>query len=143
MRISDILAFREKDIAQVMYVHETKTKKFKIVKYSDELYSRLSRLGSESDSHAFKSLRKPETHICRSAYHRRLKNASKALKIDFSAHSTRKLYAQNVFDLRNDIFDVQKALNHEYITTTAGYLDIDIVQLINSELMNRRNTIPE
>ena len=117
-----------------MYVKEQKTKKHRVIELTDELWERLEPLADHNDSraskYAFKSLYKHEKHIHRSSYHRRLKNACRVLKIDFSAHSTRKLYARNIFDKTKNIFAVQEALNHKYVTTTAAYLDIDIMGLI-------------
>jgi len=79
----------------------------------------------------FRGNRKPPH---RSTYHRALKRASAATGIAFSAHSTRKLYARNVFEATKDIFEVQKALNHKYVTTTAGYLGIDLREVVNGAL---------
>jgi integrase len=138
LRISDILKLKTKDVSILLRVRESKTKKWKTVKLSENLYTRLKAYASNSDNIVFKSLRKPGTHLNRSTYHRHLKRACMALKIDCSAHSARKLYAWNIFELSENIFDVKNALQHEYITTTAAYLDVDIVQLINSELRSRK-----
>lgn len=123
-----------------MDIYESKTKKHKIVSISDDLLKRLPRgvaLGNY-DSYAFPSSRSSKTHINRSTYHRHLKRVCEALRVDFSAHSTRKLYAQNMFDITEDINDVQRALQHEYINTTAKYLDVDLPQIINAELRARK-----
>jgi len=141
LRISDILNLKVKDISILLTVRESKTKKWKTVKLSENLYERLDRLkpsNAKGDYFVFRSKNKPYAHIDRSTYHRHLKKACRALEIDFSAHSTRKLYAWNVFEISENIFDVQKSLQHEFITTTAKYLDIDIAQLINSELRSRK-----
>jgi len=118
-----------------MSVYEAKTKKYKTVEISDGLLERLPKKYVYGVApHVFKSVYKPKKHIHRSSYHRRLKNVCKRIGIDFSAHSTRKLYAWNIYNATQDIFAVQKALNHKYITTTAAYLDIDLTALINSAL---------
>jgi integrase len=134
LRISDILNIKAKYINKTIYIKEQKTKKHKIVELSDELYERLKPIADYNDHSAtkyvFKSPSKPQKHLHRTTYHRHLKQAAKALKINFSAHSTRKLYAMNIFESTKNIFEVQKALNHKYVTTTAAYLDIDINALI-------------
>lgn len=70
-------------------------------------------------------------------YHRRLKSVADSLKIDFSAHSMRKLYAINIFANTGDLNAVQQAMNHKYITTTATYLGIDINALILSAISQK------
>jgi integrase len=117
-----------------MYIKESKTKKHKIVELSDELYERLKYLWHPNrDYYAFTSRRSLYEPIHRVTYHRHLKIAATATQRACSAHSTRKLYAQNIFQRTKNIFDVQKALQHKYITTTAAYLDIDLVALIAGE----------
>ena len=114
-----------------MTLRESKTKKYKTVELSDGLFSRLRHLtGNGERVYAFRSPRTPYKHLHRSTYHLHLKRVCTALKINFSAHSARKLYAQNIFEETADIFAVQKALNHKYITTTCAYLDIDLVGLL-------------
>jgi integrase len=132
LRIGDILQLRKCEIAQTMHVREAKTKKYKLVTISDELFSRLP-AGFHCFGrypYAFSSPRTLYKPLNRSTYHLHLKKACKALGIDFSAHSTRKLYAKNVFELTGDIFEVQKAMNHAFVATTCAYLDIDVNKLI-------------
>jgi integrase len=131
LRISDVLRLKRREIDKIMYVKEAKTRKHKIIELSDDLYKRLKPLKDNSENFAFFSAVDARKHLHRSTYHRHLKKALEGLKIDCSAHSTRKLYASNIFNRTKNIFDVQKALNHKYITTTAAYLDIDIVALMN------------
>jgi integrase len=134
-RISDVLQLRISDLHQnPMQIYESKSKRFRSVKISDTLHEELKRWYStpESSSFAFYGVRDVRKPYNRMTYHRRLKKACEALQIDFSAHSSRKLYARNIFERTKDIFAVQEALNHKYITTTATYLDIDLVQLIKA-----------
>lgn len=133
LRISDILNIKKREINKIMYIREAKTKKHKIIEFSDKLYKRLKAYedhNADVANYAFYSTRKPQRHIHRSTYHRHLKKAIQGTQIDCSAHSTRKLYAMNIFERDKNIFDVQKALNHKYITTTATYLGLDLAQLI-------------
>jgi integrase len=131
LRISDILKLRRCNIAKAMEIRESKTMKYKIVEISDELLSKLPKgfaLGRYP--YAFNSPRTLYKPLHRSTYHRHLKKVAEELHVEFSAHSARKLYAQNVFRETRNIFAVQKALNHKYITTTCKYLDIDLIKLI-------------
>ena len=135
LRISDILNLKARYINKIIYVQESKTKKHKIVELSDGLFSRLRELANHEsrDQYAFHSRRSLYKPIHRSTYHRHLKRACRALGVDFSAHSTRKLYALHIFNTTGDIFEAQKALNHKYITTTCSYLDIDLVKLLSTQ----------
>jgi integrase len=136
LRISDVLNLRAWYIDKTIYVKEQKTGKHKIITLSDTLLERLKPLKQKAIEkhdkklHAFKSHRKPSTSVHRSSYHRRLKKVCKQLGIDFSAHSTRKLYAQELLRETGDIFHVQKELNHKYITDTCIYLDLDFKNLL-------------
>jgi len=127
-----------------MTVQETKTGKFRIVELSDELFRELEpkkydhygswnqiKILADSEKWLFRSLRSANKPLHRSTYHRKLKRAATALKIDVSAHSARKLYAVELFRATKSIFDVQKALNHKYVNTTAKYLDIDLEATLN------------
>lgn len=138
LRVSDVLNLRAWYLDTIIYVKEQKTGKYRAVELSEGLYNDLLPLKLEAVktgdklSHAFKSLRKPSVSVHRSGYHRRLKRVCNALKIDFSAHSTRKLFAQELFKSTGDIFQVQKQLNHKFLTDTCNYLDIDLRELIGA-----------
>jgi len=139
LRISDILNIRRGQIAKTMDICESKTKKHKIVTISDELLARLPKgcaFGGASN-YAFPSARSPGKHIARSTYHRHLKQACMTSEIDCSAHSARKLYAHNIYAKNYDIYEVQKALNHKYISTTATYMGLDLQELIRNALQHK------
>jgi integrase len=141
LRISDVLHIKARDLPQkgnIFYIKENKTKKHKIIELSDELLAKVKHLWNPTRGrYAFNSPRTFYKPLHRSTYHRHLKKACKALQIDFSAHSTRKLYALNIFERTGSIFEVQKALNHKYVTTTCDYLDINL-----NELVQRRTYTP-
>ena len=130
-RISDILNLRA-DVKQTITVIERKTKKFRSAKISDGLYQELLNYSPlyYPERWLFRSVRSVSKPFNRMTYHRRLKQAAKTLGIDFSAHSMRKLYAQNIFERTGNIFAVQEAMKHKFITTTATYLGIDVNALI-------------
>ena len=133
LRISDILDIKANQIGKIMYVRERKTGKHRVVELSEGLYEQLRPYAKPEDVHnyfLFHSPRSPRAALHRSTFHRHLKRAGKIASVNVSAHSARKLYAQNAFKSTGSIFEVQKALNHKYVTTTAAYLDIDINELI-------------
>jgi integrase len=115
-------------------LYESKTGKTREIELSQELHERIWQAYGfgDSDSYAFNSVRNARKPYSRMTYHRKLKQAAEALNISVSAHSARKLYARRVFNLTGDIFSVQEALRHKYVTTTATYLDIDLNALITA-----------
>jgi len=141
-----VLNLKIGELGKVMNVRERKTGKNKCVAVSEGLAKRLDVLKhgylASPSEYAFLSTRKPHAHINRSTYHRHLKNAARGTQIECSAHSTRKLYAHNIYDEHKNIYEVQKALNHKYITTTAVYMGLDIMQLIR-DAMQHSNIITE
>jgi integrase len=138
LRISDVLELRAWYLDKIIYVREKKTGKRRIITISDSLLSDLRAIKqfavqmNDKGLYAFASARNAQKHIHRSTYHRHLKKACEALGMNFSAHSTRKLFAQELMKSSGDIFQVQKALNHKFITDTCTYLDIDFRDLIRS-----------
>jgi len=133
LRISDVLKLKAHKVNKIISIKESKTKKYKTVEISHGLFSRMKELRtSDRNVYAFRSPRTLYKPLHRSTYHLHLKKVSKHTGINLSAHSARKLYAQNIFESTGDIFAVQKALNHKYITTTCDYLDIDLVELLKN-----------
>jgi integrase len=140
-RISDILDTRVYQVHREPFeFYERKTGKKRLVALSEHLSEDLKKFspyrfsyGHTPDvEYVFKSIRNSRKPYNRMTFHRRLKKVAKRLNIDFSAHSMRKLYAQNIFAKSGNIFVVQEALSHKYVTTTAAYLDIDLVGLITT-----------
>jgi integrase len=134
LRISDILNLRICDVQKnPLEIWESKTKKLRFIKISDDLHRHLTQKYKMRRSFGFDNAlecvfrgdRGTGRPIHRASYHKRLKSVSRALRIDFSSHSARKLYAKNLFDEKKSILEVQKALNHKFLTTTATYLDMD------------------
>jgi integrase len=128
LRISDLLSLRVEDLGNTMIVHETKSKRKREFKIGKKLHKELRSLtaGRASSDFLFPSVTKSGKHLHRSTVHRRIKRAIKTLDWDCSAHSMRKLYAQNIYRDTGSVKKVQKAMNHHKITTTATYLDIDL-----------------
>ena len=139
LRIGDILKLQIYDVQHnPMTVYETKSKRSRLIGISDELHEHLKRKykyrpslwGGNGSNLLFLSRYGVKKAINRSTYYRRLRKASTVLKINFSAHSGRKLFAMNVFERTGSVPAVQEALHHKYITTTATYLDIDLEKLL-------------
>ena len=132
LRISDVLNIKAYQLRKKMKIRESKTKKIKAVEISDGLFLRLKDfISRDKNVYAFSSPRTRYKHLHRSTYHLHLKKAYKLSGVNLSAHSARKLYAMNIFrESGRDIFKVQRALNHKYVSTTCTYLDIDYKKLI-------------
>jgi integrase len=141
IRISDLVRLRVSDVHRnPLEVYESKSKRVRLIDITERLQNalkeyapyRMSFPHGNSSNFVFKGIRSHLKPYSRMTYHRRLKKASQALKIEFSAHSARKLYARNVFERTGDIFAVQQALHHRYVQTTCTYLDIDLTELIKA-----------
>ena len=135
-RISDILELRAAALSKHIHIVERKTKKLRSVELSDGLLNDLVRhrgvWSTVTDKQwLFSSRRSVLKPYNRMTYHRALKRAAEALKIDFSAHSMRKLYALNIYERTGDIIAVQEAMKHKYVTTTATYLGIDLIKILS------------
>jgi integrase len=135
LRISDLLKLKVGEIQKTMTVYESKSKRDRTFKISDELYRELKNFVRyrRKASLVFQSARKATKSVHRTTIHRHIKQAVKGLKFNASAHSLRKLYAHNVFSDTHDITKVQESLHHKNIETTCAYLDIDIKNLIMSQ----------
>ena len=141
LRISDLLNLKVEDIKRTMTIYETKSKRKRTFKIGKKLYANLKSLSvckSDSDF-IFHSEAKTGKHVHRSTIHRRIKKALQGLNFDCSAHSTRKLYAQKIYKKTGSVKKVQKAMNHQRITTTATYLDINVDKLIKGVKHGKRN----
>jgi len=126
LRISDLLNLRVKDIASRMTVYETKSRRKRTFTISHELLRDLSYLTDckINSDYVFQSERDSKKHVHRSTIHRQIKKALKWLDFDASAHSARKLYAKTIFNESGSVECVQRALNHQKLSTTFAYLDI-------------------
>lgn len=132
LRISDILKLKVADLKKRMTVYEMKSRRKRTFEISDELLKKLKWLthNSRDNDFIFYSERKYGVSVHRSTIHRRIKKALRGLDFDASAHSTRKLYAQNIFKETGSVSEVQKAMNHKKVLTTLTYLDVDVGKLM-------------
>ena len=133
-RISDVLAMKPSDYnryTQSITIKESKTGKTRTVQISNWLAEQLDKRYCETAHYLFynHSLGRQFT---RQTVHRHLQRAAMREGIRCSAHSFRKLYAMRLYQQTHDIGAVQEALNHKYPSTTLGYLDIDINELLRA-----------
>ena len=136
LRVSDALNMRVNDVRGLnLEVWESKSKKIRQVTLSEGLFRDLKRhCADRSPDHwLFPSKRSYRKPYNRMTYHRGLKAAQVAASPSArtaSAHSARKLYAQKIYKKTKSVKDVQKALQHTRIETTATYLDMDSAALL-------------
>jgi len=110
-----------------MTIYETKSRRERKFKISDELYQDLKKY-TKYKKHAsilFCSARNSALPVHRSTIHRRIKKSLRGLKFNASAHSARKLYAHNVFAETHSLKKVQEAMHHRNLLPTLAYLDIN------------------
>jgi integrase len=144
LRISDLLALRVKDIKNPMTIYETKSKRKRTFVISEKLLRNLQFLcdyGKNGD-YVFQSARGRTKHVHRSTIHRQIKKALKWLDFDASAHSARKLYANTIYKATGSVESVQKALNHQKLSTTLAYLEIpqqDITEIEKNATQKQKN----
>jgi integrase len=135
-RINDILLLTRREARrQPLTLWEHKSKRQRTITLSEQLHSDISRwVNRDSDYPAFHAARDTRRPLNRATFYRRLQRAAKMTHppIHVSAHSARKLYAMRIFKRTGDIFEVQKALHHKYVTTTATYLDINLIDLLSA-----------
>jgi integrase len=108
-----------------MTIYEKKSKRKRTFPISEELHINLKYLCDfkRPDEYLFESHHKHGVSVHRSTVHRKIKKALKWYAGNASAHSARKLYAQNVYSETGSVEKVQQALHHRKISTTLAYLD--------------------
>ena len=140
LRIGDVLAIRTEQIrAQRFTVREQKTGKSRRVYLSKPLWEALRR--SAGRFYVFEGRNDPHKHRTRQAVYNDLKRAAKAFRIpqNVSPHSLRKLYAVTLLDETGDLELVQRALNHDRITTTLIYALSDRLDLLQAKRKKPRS----
>jgi integrase len=129
LRISDLLKLKCGDVRTSKFtIYETKSRRKRTFTISDGLFKDISWQAAfgRDDDYVFQSHHKTGRPIHRTTIHRAIKKALKFVpQCDFSAstHSARKLYARTIFDQSGSIRSVQRALNHQKLSTTMTYLD--------------------
>lgn len=122
LRLGDCCALTtEQVLRQRFSVREQKTGKSKRVYLSKDLQASI--LAQAGSLYAFPHRTDPNRHRTRQAVYSDLKRAARAFRIpqNVAPHTMRKLYAKTLFDKTGDMELVQRALNHDRITTTLIY----------------------
>ena len=141
LRIGDVLALTTKQIEKQRFtVREQKTGKSKRIYLSRPLWDDLRR--SAGRWYVFPHRTDPKRHRTRQAVFADLKRAARAFRVpqNVSVHTMRKLYAKSLFDNTGDLELVQRALNHDRVTTTLIYALCDQLDALPKK--KKRKTKP-
>ena len=144
LRIGDVLAIRTEQLrTQRFTVREQKTGKSKRIYLSKPLWDALRR--SAGRYYVFEGRNDPKKHRTRQAVFADLKRAARAFRLpqNVSIHSIRKLYAVTLLDETGDMELVQRALNHDRITTTLIYALSDRLDLLQPKKRNGKPPRPK
>ena len=134
LRIGDVLAIRTEQLrSQRMTVRESKTGKSRRIYISRPLLEALRR--SAGRYYVFEGRNDPHKHRTRQAVYNDLRRAAAAFRLPqhVSPHSLRKLYAVTLLEETGDMELVQRALNHDRITTTLIYALSDRLDLLQPQ----------
>lgn len=122
LRLGDCCALTTEQVRRQRFtVREQKTGKSRRVHLSKGLQAAI--LAQAGTLYAFPHRTDPQRHRTRQAVYSDLKRAARAFRIpqNVAPHTMRKLYAKTLFDQCGDMELVQRALNHDRITTTLIY----------------------
>jgi len=144
-RVSDLLSTRPYDVKTgVLNITEAKTGKKRAMKLPprvvDAILAHIDASDLDDHGHFLFYGREKTAAITRQHAHRVFKAVGAELGLDaIGTHSMRKTYAYNVLLATKSFPDVQKSLNHEYLSTTIFYLIDGLTELLPSP---GRNGIP-
>lgn len=122
LRIDDALSIKSSALLKDrMTVFEKKTGKKRVIRLSKEL--KVDILKGAGVVYAFPHRDNGFRHRCRQTVWKDVKRAAKALRIpdNITPHSTRKLYANELYAACGDVEKVSKALNHSSAEVTYFY----------------------
>ena len=139
LRLGDCCALTTEQVKRQRFtVKEQKTGKSKRVYLSKPLQTAI--LSQAGRVYCFPHRTDENRHRTRQAVYADLKRAAKAFRIpqNVAPHSMRKLYAKTLFDQTGDIELVQKALNHDRVTTTLIYALCDQLDKVPRKKSARR-----
>lgn len=124
LRVSDVLALKPQDLKPQMWVTEGKTRKRRQVGLGTEL---VAELRAQAGQHWVFPGRDPKRHRTRQAVWYDVKRASRAFRLpqNVGTHSVRKMYAVELLSRYGDVQRVQRALQHDRLTTTLVYAMAD------------------
>lgn len=126
LRVGDVVALPLSSVKRNFTVREAKTGKSKRCGLPDALAAEI-RAQAGAGPWAFPSPRDPAKHRTRQAIWKDIKRAQRAFRLPINAgtHSLRKAYAVELLRKYGDVERVQRALNHEYLSTTILYCMAD------------------
>lgn len=130
LRISDILAFRVRDIRgkDSVYIREKKTGKEKRFPINDELKPILSEYinGKKDFEYLFKSPNYPNKPISRQQAYNIISQAGKVFGLDsIGTHTLRKTFGYHMYQQTHDATTLMEILNHASISSTLRYICIN------------------
>lgn len=132
MRISDVLKLKTDDLANRMWVTESKTNKRRQVGLGNELLADIK--AQAGRTWAFPGVGDPKKPRTRQAVWWDMKRAAKAFRLpqNVGTHSARKVYAVKLMEKYGDIERVRRVLSHDNVSTTLMYAMAD--KLLESRL---------
>jgi integrase len=128
LRVSDLLRLRTAQISACMRVLESKTKKTKECRLTDELLALISDYITEHqltgrDALFFSAPHAKHKSLSRVRVYQVFKAAAYALDmVSIGPHSMRKSFAKKVWRETKSVRAVKDALGHKYLDTTLHYL---------------------
>jgi len=125
LRIGDVLSLRPEQLKRRFWITEQKTGKKRIVGLSDPLIADLK--ANAGAYWVFENRLDPKKHRCRQTVWTDVKRAARAFRLpqNASTHSARKVYAVELRKRYGATERVQRALNHDRMTTTLIYAMAD------------------
>lgn len=130
LRISDILAFRVRDVRgkSEVYIREKKTGKEKRFALNKELIAILDQYIKDKKDYEylFKSPRYPNKPITRQQAYNILTDAGRAFSIDsIGTHTLRKTFGYHMYQQTHDAVTLKEIFNHADISVTLRYIGIN------------------
>ena len=133
LRIGDVVSMKTEELKKApsqrfrIKVTEQKTKKKRSVSLGKDLTEQLLRQSGEI--FVFEGRQGVEHHRTRQAVYKDIKRASKAfrVKVNFTPHTLRKVYAVKLYQKYGNIAKVREALNHSNDAVTMIYALADLL----------------
>lgn len=133
-RIGDVVSLTFREAMGICPVFEQKTGKPRHCELpcylKGGITERFYEAGCDYSAFVFPSKKKPGAHIHRTTIYRALKRAAGDLRLQVSPHTTRKIYAVELYRKTGDVEAVREALNHDNLSTTLLYCFADRLQQI-------------
>jgi integrase len=133
LRIGDVVSMKTEELKKApsqrfkVKITEQKTKKKRSVSLGKDLTEQL--LSQSGEIFVFEGRQGVEHHRTRQAVYKDIKRASKAfrVKVNFTPHTLRKVYAVKLYQKYGNIAKVREALNHSNDAVTMIYALADLL----------------